>query len=320
MRHHARRLVAVTVPTLLTLLVLPGLLLATPGVSSADEDDTTAAWETHRAELEDLLTTIRFDFGRHVDDRDLRRAAASLGIRFEGDVTAADVEDLLAAYRDRAALVLAAFGGGEDPAVPEGLGGVAERLGLPVGALLGPFDLQRMVAATEERAEERAAERQRTPRFAAVDALELRTVSHEAVLVGFHQSWDPGARQLDAVEDTAMMTLPSRGRGTSRRSAADISVPEGVEIVAPVSGEVVEVGHYALYGRYPDVLIRIVPDEHPDLVVSVLHVSEPTVQVGDAVVAGETPLAETATTFPFTSQIDRFAGRLPHVHLEVSSP
>lgn len=316
MRRHARRLVTTTITTLLTLLIISGLLLATPDASFADAEDAAAAWEPHRADLEGLLTTVGFDFGPRVEDGDLRRAAASLGIRLGDDITADDAEALLAAYRDRAALVLAAFGGGEDRTVPQGLGNVAERLGLPVGALLGPFDLQRMVEATEERAEERA----RTPRFAAVDGLKLRAPSHETVLVGFHQSWDPAARQLDPVEDVAMMTLPSRGRGTPRRSAADISVPEGEEVVAPVSGEVVEVGHYALYGRYPDVRIRIVPDGHPDLVVSLLHVSDPTVTAGDTVAAGETPVAGTATAFPFSSQIDRFAGRLPHVHIEVSSP
>jgi hypothetical protein len=88
-------------------------------------------------------------------------------------------------------------------------------------------------------------------------------------------------------------------------------------VLSPVSGRVVEVKRYALYGRYPDARIRIVPDQNPQMLVTVLHVSDPTVRVGSRVRGGRTEIAKRATKFPFVSQIDRFAGPYPHVHIEV---
>lgn len=130
------------------------------------------------------------------------------------------------------------------------------------------------------------------------------------------EAGDPHPDQPDAV------VLPSRARGSHPASAVDIAVPEGVEVTAPVTGEVVGVSPYALYGKYPDTRIEIVPEGRPDLRVIVLHVTDPLVSVGDELTAGETPLAGGPTALPFASQIDRFTtaggGEVtPHVHIEV---
>lgn len=172
--------------------------------------------------------------------------------------------------------------------------------------------------------------------------------SAETVLVGFHESLNPGAVALGpttpleadlgagtvpeaevgpdpgpADAGPAAMVLPTRNRPSAATSAIDIAVPEGAAVNAPVSGEVVGVTPYFLYGQHPDVRIDIAPEGRPDLRVIVIHVTDVAVSVGDRLVAGETLLAGSAAPFPFKSQIDRFASEIhgeptPHVHLEVT--
>jgi biotin carboxyl carrier protein len=112
--------------------------------------------------------------------------------------------------------------------------------------------------------------------------------------------------------------MSTRGRPTHATSAADIAVPSDAVITSPVDGTVIEATPYALYGTYPDNRIRIRPTHRPDLVVTVLHVTGPRVAVGDTVTAGETPIAASATDFPFPSHVDAYSGgHPPHVHIEV---
>lgn len=164
----------------------------------------------------------------------------------------------------------------------------------------------------------------------------------ETAVVGFHEA-NGGSTEpltptvpLDAVhnggvdahageahpEQPTTLVLPTRARGSHAASAVDVAVPAGVEVTSPVSGEIVSVSAYSLYGKYADTRIEIVPEGRPDLRVIVLHVSDPLVSVGDEVTAGETPLAGSSTAFPFSSQIDRFTAAehgepTPHVHIEV---
>jgi hypothetical protein len=64
----------------------------------------------------------------------------------------------------------------------------------------------------------------------------------------------------------------------------------------------------------------ISPDGHPELEVKVLHITGLRVRPGDRVVAGKTKLAQHATRFPFSSEVDAFTARpaWPHVHIEVT--
>lgn len=162
----------------------------------------------------------------------------------------------------------------------------------------------------------------RDPRpFAAVGTIELLVPSRSARLIGFHQASYPTALAMGPLEGEApsMRTLPTRGRPTPPRSAVDVAVVPGTPVIAPVTGTVEEVRSYALYGKYPDQRVEITPKVDPSKEVTVLHVSRASVARGDEVVAGETPIAGEATQFPFESQIDRFAGPGPHVHVEVST-
>ena len=178
--------------------------------------------------------------------------------------------------------------------------------------------------------------------LARIGDLELLIPSPRTTLVGFHESFNAAAVELtpattpthdhgskplpDVLDDAsaqAGIVLPSRGRAGAATSAVDIAVPAGEPVVAPLSGEVVAVSPYFLYGKHPDVRIDIIPEGRPDLRVVFVHVSDVTVEPGDAIVAGETIIAGSATTLPFESQIDRFVreargAATPHVHIEVN--
>lgn len=69
-------------------------------------------------------------------------------------------------------------------------------------------------------------------------------------------------------------------------------------------------------------MIRIRPEADPDVVVSVVHVADPSIGEGDRVTAGATAIAGEARQLPFDSQIDRFTTAhrgqaAPHIHVEL---
>lgn len=176
------------------------------------------------------------------------------------------------------------------------------------------------------------------------DDVPIVNVSDEVVLVGFHEAAGPGPLPLTperVVEDhnagaekpspagtsagetdVDLVVLPSRGRAAQPTTAIDLAVPEGQPILSPVTGTVITVDRYALYGQHQDQIIRIAPDGRPDLAVKMMHLTGPSVQVGQRVVAGQTPIAAGAQRFPFPSQIDRLTEERdgsvgPHVHMEL---
>lgn len=172
--------------------------------------------------------------------------------------------------------------------------------------------------------------------FANMRGLRL-TLPHRApILVAFHQASKPEALTLNPIgrliaNDNPSFTpgrntagpgyriLSSRGRGRPPTSAVDIVVPKGALIAAPVSGRVVEVRQYPLYGRMLDWRIAIQPSGYPLLEVVLIHVERPRVAVGDRVVAGQTPLG-VVRQLGFTSQVDYVTNKhLPHTHIEVKS-
>lgn len=166
--------------------------------------------------------------------------------------------------------------------------------------------------------------------------LELRVPSAGAVLVGFHEASTPHAQALvpigtlvvdrnarearpgDDARGPAYRVLPSRGRGFASTSSVDVVVADGAAVLAPVTGTVLLVRDYALYGRHPDVRLELVPDAAPGLRVVLIHLEGVRVAEGDRVVAGVTVLADAGRRFPFASQVDdELARRYAHVHLEV---
>lgn len=170
--------------------------------------------------------------------------------------------------------------------------------------------------------------------FATVDdEVELVEPSTQMEAIGFHEgstaSLELSPKGEAAVNrswiDTPAATdgpqyaiMASRGRGVGPTTAADLAVPAGTEVASIVTGEVVSVNHYSLYGETPDVFIEIAPEGRPDLKVQMFHLSDVTVEVGDQVVAGETVVAGSSRTLPFGSQIDKHVGHAgPHVHVQV---
>lgn len=140
-------------------------------------------------------------------------------------------------------------------------------------------------------------------------------------LIGFHEASHPGSQAINAAgTGLQMMDLASRGRGTPGRSAADIVVPPGEPLRAPVTGTVVAATSYVLYCEYQDKLVYIEPDGMPGWQVRLFHVAGDIPAVGTRVIAGETVVASGgANPLPFESQIDEFTAEpsWPHAHLEV---
>ena len=309
----------------LTWLVASAPAIATTGTATAPS--SANRWTTaRRHQARALLDALGLSFGTSVDDGDLRRAADRLDVAVGAHVSPADLARMLAAQRARAAGVLTRLGidyGTRVDAADVRRG--ATRVGLDVGTRVDPADVSRLIAVgsspgvvarytTSRRA--RSAALAQLP-FATLGAVALLPPSHHVRLIGFHQAASHTADELTPTDRAGLTTLPSRGRGTSRHSAADVAVVANTTVVAPVTGTVLAVEHYALYGRYDDLRLRFAPAADPTRIVTVLHVVGARVGVGDTVEAGVTPIADHAHQLPFTSQIDEVAGRGPHVHVEV---
>ncbi|MDX1658215.1 MAG: M23 family metallopeptidase [Nitriliruptorales bacterium] len=173
--------------------------------------------------------------------------------------------------------------------------------------------------------------------LATVAGVELLSVSPDSAAHGFHEG---STRSLEltpvgrpvankrgielppaADEGVDYVVMTSRGRATSPTSAVDVAVAEGTPIASPVTGQVIDVSRYALYGKLSDVMIRIRPAANPDVTVTLFHVTHPAVGPGDEVIAGETVVAAGPRPLPFGSQIDKWVGHAgPHVHIQVDRP
>lgn len=174
----------------------------------------------------------------------------------------------------------------------------------------------------------------RSRAFAGVRDLTL-SLPQGARAIGFHESGTRSALPLHPMgipRVNANMTrissapvgdgfeyliLGSRQRRNAPTSAVDIAMPFNWPIHSPVTGTVVDATAYLLYGDVPDNAVYIVPDSRQDLVVVVMHLNGLKVNIGDRLQAGQTVLALTARQLPFGSQIDRYAGPMPHVHMEL---
>lgn len=157
-----------------------------------------------------------------------------------------------------------------------------------------------------------------TGTFAEVAGLALHLPSSDTILAGFHQASTPGSLKMSPRGETGRV-LPSRGRAYPRTSAVDLVVPDGEPVRSPVTGRVVVVESYSLYGRHPDQRVTIRPKGHSRLNVVLLHVEDVQVEVGDRVEAGTSPIARTGRRLPFRSQVDEQTAphAWPHIHLEV---
>ena len=170
--------------------------------------------------------------------------------------------------------------------------------------------------------------------------LNLPAQPADLLAVGFHQA-DPSKKTLVLKPATACVGIYNptrtrrllnatlgiklfqqalRGRGTSNFSAADCAVKPKSTILSPVTGTVMSVKTYWLYGRYRDVRLEIRPDGvSRKITVVVLHIQDPKVKAGWRVVGGVTPIA-TVRHFRFASEVNRYLSvkYADHTHVQLN--
>lgn len=171
-----------------------------------------------------------------------------------------------------------------------------------------------------------AAEKQApaTPLFATHDGLRLHLPVPEADLteLAFHQACYDTALPMQSLLPDADPATANQKRGTGRTyierdpqdtgeailggtvirmwrsnrygqpdTAADVGALPGTPVIAPVNGTVIDVKHYELYGKYEDIEIHIQPAGRPEIDLVMIHVTDPTIRVGESVVGGVTRIA-----------------------------
>jgi biotin carboxyl carrier protein len=75
-------------------------------------------------------------------------------------------------------------------------------------------------------------------------------------------------------------------------SAVDVGSIAGTDVYAPVTGTVVKIRSYSLFGLIDDYEIHIQSPEHPELDIVMLHIEDLTIKVGDTVTGGSTRIAK----------------------------
>lgn len=179
-----------------------------------------------------------------------------------------------------------------------------------------------------------------TPLLGRVGDLLLHLPAAQAVLVSYHEAAyaeafpiSPVGRLTDNGNPTRFadpgadddggdyQIQVSRGRANGATSAVDVVLADDEPVLAPVTGTVVDVRPYQLYGTYDDVRLELRPDDAPDKAVVLIHVRDVAVKVGDRVAVGDL-LAGGARAFPFDAVVDRATApeRYGHVHVEVKQP
>jgi len=160
-----------------------------------------------------------------------------------------------------------------------------------------------------------------TPIFASYRSLQIRLpVSvKDLTEVGFHQAAYPYARHmrtpLEEADNSDTKDAHGTGRDASKQptgadavlegkfirmwrarpgepdTATDVGALPGSDVYAPVSGTIVKIKRYKLYGKWDDYEIHIQPKGWADLDLVMIHVTDLSAGVGDQVVGGVTRIA-----------------------------
>lgn len=210
-----------------------------------------------------------------------------------------------------------ASGGPGDDAIAGGRGSDACVQGEPSGRV--PLDGCELVA------------------YAELEDVVLVQPSSGVIGIGFHESLFATSvplrplgtlRMSDSaafvpVEETdgpEYVVMSSRARANGPTTSADIVVPSRSPVLSPVTGTVVLVRPYRLYCQYADNQVLIRPAGREDLLVMVLHMSDPAVGQGDRVVGGVTPLGTSwGNDAPDSQENEYWPDQHPHVHVEVEA-
>jgi hypothetical protein len=119
------------------------------------------------------------------------------------------------------------------------------------------------------------------------------------------------------VDGPRYVVMSSRGRPRPATSALDVALKTTEPVLSPITGTVIRVKSYRLYGTYRDVRLVVEPAGRPDLRVVLIHLTDVRVRRGSQVLAG-TSLLGYPRALPFRSQVNDYVGAgISHVHLEV---
>ena len=91
--------------------------------------------------------------------------------------------------------------------------------------------------------------------------------------------------------DAEAMHLWRAADTTDMDTSIDVGALPGTIVRSPVTGTVVLLKDYKLYGQVDDIEIHIQPDGHPDLDVVLIHTTDPLVKASDRVQAGVTEIS-----------------------------
>jgi murein DD-endopeptidase MepM/ murein hydrolase activator NlpD len=105
-------------------------------------------------------------------------------------------------------------------------------------------------------------------------------------------------------------------------SSVDAGAQPGTPVYAPVTGTVVKIRDYSLYGELPDKEMHIQIPGHPELDFILLHIDNLQVNVGDHIIAGVTQVATVRDTADyFDDDLANFTApgdKGNHTHLQVN--
>jgi murein DD-endopeptidase MepM/ murein hydrolase activator NlpD len=171
--------------------------------------------------------------------------------------------------------------------------------------------------------------------FATAKGLTVYVPTHRLLGIGYHEAATQEALRLTplgrcvaddnkgrirkpaATQGPDYVILETRYRRQGPTTAADIAMPKGATVLAPISGRVVQVSPYRLYKYWLDYRVVIRPGGSSRLEVVMIHLTDLRVHKGQLVVAGVTPIGH-PRVFSFKSDINDYVGAgVPHVHLEV---
>jgi hypothetical protein len=189
-----------------------------------------------------------------------------------------------------------------------------------------------------------------TPIFASYKGLKLRLPVQVRSLteVGFHQAAYGYALRMKTPMPDIRLSKASNHRGTKRKkslqptgpdavliggvlrmwrprpgrpdTAADVGGKPGTRVFSPVTGTVVKVKRYKLYGKWNDYEIHIRPDGHKRVDLVMIHVKNVTCAPGDRVQAGLTRVARVRKlSDKFYDQLASYTkGGGDHVHVQIN--
>jgi len=84
--------------------------------------------------------------------------------------------------------------------------------------------------------------------------------------------------------------LMSGGGASSSTAGLDVGAVPGSPVVCPVDGKVTAIKRYRILGRYPDVEVDILLADDPSLLLTVTHIAQPKVEIGEVLAAGTSVL------------------------------